>query len=145
MQGKFLLMLRRDTASTELVKTYGLDAAQTYYRALAHARGAIQLELNTYKQPEFYEAGLKNMPLMGSSIRQQNRAVPNLVAASVWETKTREADAIRSDASTICQAVRPANTLQKADGLERLKSSPDLVTRKNADIALKILRGEPLR
>jgi len=51
-----------------------------------------------------------------------------------------EPNAVVASATALCEAVRPANQFLKIDNLERLKSSPDLIMRENADVLLKIIR-----
>ncbi len=42
-------------------------------------------------------------------------------------------------ATALCAAVQPTNAFQKIDALERLKSSPDLTMRENAEAAMKLI------
>jgi hypothetical protein len=143
--GKYLLMLKRDPEAESNVKRFALNADLTYYRALGRARGAIQLEMDIYKRPSVFEIGTSQFgvirtPWPGSANDERYKPSVTRVAE-----ETRDAAALLDSARALCEAVRPANALQKADGLERLKSSPDLNMRQNAETALKILRGEPLR
>lgn len=144
-QAKYLLILRKDPLTETIVKTFGLDPNLTYYQPVLGARGAIQLEAASFRPPTIYEIAVKNVPPELSVLRGSVPPSTVPLPAGFLERKTREAEAVRADAAALCAAIRPSNVLQKTDALERLKSSPDPLTRQNADTALKILRGEALR
>jgi hypothetical protein len=118
---RYLFSLGVDPETEANLAKYDLDPKLAYYRVLHHSDGAIQLPTAAQrgKAGAFKPFGYQS---------DKDLATPVLDIATA-----------------LCQAVQPANALQKADGLERLKSSPDPAMRENADIALKILRGEPLR
>lgn len=107
---RYLWFLRREPEEEEVKAFYELDPQLTYYRTLDAVAGAI--ELPTEGQP-FKPAG--------------------------YSSDTDLATPVLNAATALCQAVQPSNFYQKIDGLERLKSSPDLAMRENADAAIKLI------
>jgi hypothetical protein len=118
---QYLFSLGADPEITERLAKYDLDPKLPYFRVLHHSDGAIQLPT------------------------AEQRGKAGAFKPFGYQSDRDLATPVLNIATALCQAVQPTNALQKADGLERLKSSPDPVMRENADIALKILRGEPLR
>lgn len=118
---RYLFSLGVDPEVDAKMEKYDLDPKLPYYRVLHHSDGAIQLPT------------------------AEQRGNAGAFKPFGYQSDKDLATPVLNIATAICQAVQPPNTLQKTDGLERLKSSPDPTTRQNADIALKLLRGEPIR
>ena len=95
---------------------FDLDRTQRYFEVLAHSDGAVELPLDTDRGRPFNAVGYKS---------DRDIATPILEAAT-----------------SLCEAVKPSNIFQKVDALERLKSSPDLSLRENADVILNLLSAE---
>jgi hypothetical protein len=142
-EGKFLLILKSDSDSPSFMKRFGLPSG-SYYRAVEGVRGTVQLERSSFKIPAYSDIGILNSADPNYTA-DRSASKPVSAPPGTYDKETREAAALAGDARAICEAVAPANVLQKNDGLERLKSSPDSTMRQNAEIALKILRGEPIQ
>jgi len=139
IDARYLLILKKDPESANLVRQFGLDPSKTYYRAVAGERGAIQMDRSSYKEPEFFEMGVLNSPIPGfTSVKQRREPSNYQVLLPNIDLETREAAELLAEASVVCEALKPATMREKAEALERLNTP-------NARIALKILRGEPLR
>lgn len=110
---RYLFFLGKDSDLDELMARFDLDSSVPYYRVLRYSEGAIELPPEGDESQPFKPAG--------------------------YSSDTDLATPVLKTATALCQAVQPSNVFQKIDGLERLKSSPDLTMRDNADAAVKLI------
>ncbi len=129
-QGKHLLILKKDSQAENLIRQYGLDPKLDYYRAVGGERGAIALEVASYEPPEYFELGILNNPIPGFTLPKERNPVSKWPLPN-FDVETRK---LVAEATSICDAMRS----DREKALERLHTP-------NAGIALKILRGEPLK